>query len=83
MPELSEKDEERGNRMGMILRDPLVVETFQTVETQFIDQWRKGKTPVEREQAHARLMALEEIQTAMRKIVDNGEVAKLMRKRMR
>jgi hypothetical protein len=40
-----EDDIARAGRANALLNDPLVVETFQTMEANYIKQWRAEKTP--------------------------------------
>ena len=75
--ELTEEEAlEKGDRARSLLQNPLFQECTLKVEENLIMEWRNAKTPLLREQAHAKLFGLMEVLQILKNLFERGEVLK-------
>ncbi len=63
-----------GRRAEELLEDEVLAAAFTALEVEYTREWRRGKTPEDRERAWNKVHALEEVQRKLRAAVSNGEV---------
>jgi hypothetical protein len=64
----------RGQRAAAILDADVFKDALQIAEEAIIMEWRGATQPARREAIHAKLMALDEIVTQLRAIMDTGTI---------
>lgn len=62
-------------RASEVLNDPVFVAARIAAEQKYTQEWKRGKTPEERERAHCRAIALDEVVSQLKVIVGRGVVA--------
>lgn len=72
----------KGAKADTILGDPVFVQAMERLEAEWIGKWRKGRTVEERENAHFMLKAAVEIRDQLGAIVQDGELAKAVNRRI-
>lgn len=72
---------EDGQRMALLLRDPLIVDAFVQVKADATQAWQSAKTPAEREECFAIVRAVDAIKLQMQVVADRGEHAEILRAR--
>ena len=63
-----------GHRARAILRDPVVIDAFEYVETQWTREWRDAKSPEARERCWALIQALAGVKLALGVTEERGEI---------
>jgi hypothetical protein len=71
---LSDK-QERAIQAAHLLEDGLFAESMAKLEASLIQQWRDAKTVQEREECHARILAIDSFKADMRDVIVTGEIA--------
>ena len=67
----------RGRSAREVLESDVFRESVLAVEADIVIQWREGKTPQAREEAHAHLKALDAVVRKLRVTMERGELATL------
>lgn len=69
---------ERGSRAAALLRDPLLVETFDRLRNEYIDAWRSTApdAAAERENLFLQLRALESVKQQLESVATTGDLAR-------
>lgn len=57
-----------------------MIEAFRRAEATCISEWRNGKTTEDREKAHAKLAALEELKRQLQAMQDDGQIIRAKRR---
>lgn len=67
-----------GERVEQFLKDEAVQAAFARAEQKYIEEWKSSTeaTPDRREAIHARLIALQDVRTALEAVKGDGEKAK-------
>ena len=78
MDDKTEFEIARGERALQILQEPLLVEAFETIEQELIEQWQKSPVrDVEgREKLYLTLLCLHRVQTHLQSVLETGKIAK-------
>lgn len=63
----------KGQKAKDILESDVFREAVQTAEDAITQEWREGKSPTDRESAHAKLRALTEVVRQLRIMMGQGE----------
>lgn len=71
------EDRDRGGQAERLLRDPLLVEAFDHLETEFMQAWRQSAIAdtEARERIYNLVQALEGVKAHLRSVVDTGKMA--------
>jgi hypothetical protein len=70
-----------GQRAVSVLKDDVVQRAFNALEAKYIDAWRRADNPQSREEAWAKLRALDELRVELQIIADAGIRATATRER--
>ena len=69
---------DRAERVEALLREPLIIEAFETLEKEFVSAWKES--PIEatqgREHIYQLLQALDGLKGHFRKVLEDGVIAK-------
>lgn len=72
------RDEQaRGERAAMLLRDPLIVETFSVLEEKYVSEWKDSPSAERRETLFQMYQALMVVRGHLTEVVETGNLAKL------
>jgi hypothetical protein len=66
---------ERATQATHLLDGSLFAESMAKLEASLIQQWRDAKTVQEREECHARILAIDSFKADMRDVITTGEIA--------
>lgn len=71
-------DVDRAARAEALLRDPLIVEAFESLETQFVSAWKESaiNDAEARENIYRLLQALDALKGHFRQVLEDGKLAK-------
>ena len=64
-----------GHDAERLLKDELLIESFNAVEQSYIRRWIRAESVDEREQLHALITALGDVQSHLEEIVQSGVLA--------
>lgn len=67
--------QERAVQAAHLLDGSLFAESMGKLEASLIQQWRDAKTVQEREECHARILAIDSFKADMRDVITTGEIA--------
>jgi len=70
---------EVGQRVKAFLEDPDIKRRWIELEKRYFGEFKKAKTPAEREALHARCLALDEVFSALTGLEDDGKLAQAAR----
>jgi hypothetical protein len=70
--EIEQETIRKANEATRILESDVYKEAVKEAEQAIIQQWRAAETPTKRESAHGKLLALDEIETQLRVLMDRG-----------
>ncbi len=62
----------RGSEADRLLGSELVSEVLDEMDSMYVKKWRKAQTVDEREEAHRRVVAIEELRARLRSISVSG-----------
>ena len=68
-------DIERGALAESVLRNRVFQESFGELEAKITSEWKQSKCPNEREKLHLSLLMLTRLESHLKSLVMNGEVA--------
>jgi hypothetical protein len=69
------KDIERGALAESVLSNRVFLESFEALEAKITTEWKQAKCPSEREKLHLSLMLLKRLESHLKSLVMNGDVA--------
>lgn len=69
------KDIERGALAESVLSNRVFLESFDTLETKITNEWKQSQCPIEREKLHLSLLLMKRLESHLKSLVMNGEVA--------
>ena len=69
------KDIERGALAESVLSNRVFLESFEALEAKITNEWKQSKCPNEREKLHLSLLLLRRLESHLKAILLNGEVA--------
>lgn len=67
----------RGERAAALLRDPLMIESFDTLESKYISEWKDSSSTEGRETLFQMYQALMVVRGHLTEVVETGNLAKL------
>jgi hypothetical protein len=72
------EEQNRGERAKALIRDPLIVEAFDVLETKYIEAWKDSSSSLdERETLFQMYQALMVVQGHLSEVIETGDLAKL------
>lgn len=69
------KDIERGALADSVLNNRVFQESFAELEAKITTEWKQSKCPEEREKLHLSLLLMKRMESHLKSLVMNGEVA--------
>lgn len=69
------KDIERGALAESVLNNRVFQESFAELEAKITTEWKQSKCPEEREKLHLSLLLMKRLESHLKSLVMNGEVA--------
>lgn len=69
------KDIERGALADSVLNNRVFQESFAELEAKITTEWKQSKCPEEREKLHLSLLLMKRLESHLKSLVMNGEVA--------
>lgn len=69
------KDIERGALADSVLNNRIFQESFAELEAKITTEWKQSKCPEEREKLHLSLLLMKRLESHLKSLVMNGEVA--------
>ena len=70
-------EQARGERAAALLRDPLIVESFDALEGKYISEWKDSSSTERRETLFQMYQALMVVRGHLTEVVETGNLAKL------
>jgi len=69
---------DKGNKADILLKNPIFIETFENLETQFLDAWKNSllKDAEERERLYYLFQSLQALKAGIKNVSANGRLAK-------
>lgn len=70
-------EQARGERAAALLRDPLIIESFDALESKYISEWKNSSSTEGRETLFQMYQALMVVRGHLTEVVETGNLAKL------
>ena len=70
-------EQARGERAAALLRDPLIIESFDALESKYISEWKDSSSTEGRETLFQMYQALMVVRGHLTEVVETGNLAKL------
>jgi hypothetical protein len=66
-----------GARVSAFLADPVVAGALAALEREYFESWKRATSVMEREDLHAKIRVLNDFQSSLDAIVNNGDRARI------